>query len=242
MLFLKMLLLFHVIGDFYFQSNRLVELKNNKKSFLIIHAVIYTIMFVFLFWVNKNMLAVSLTVIVIFITHLLCDYIMSIISKGDKKLKILLIDQIIHILTLGIIWFVLKETVIDFSNINSYLNQIGISVSLDRMVSVLLILLIIGKPTSIFIEKMLPVEIKESNSIEENSKNRINYGSLIGVLERVTIVLLAILYLWSSIALVFTAKSIARFKQLEDKDFAQKYLIGTLLSLSITLATLLIFL
>ena len=76
---------------------------------------------------------------------------------------------------------------------------------------------------------------------EQFQKNKINYGSLIGMLERIIIVLLAMLNLWSSIVLVFTAKSIARFKQLEDKNFAQKYLIGTLLSLSITLIVVLIF-
>jgi len=32
-----------------------------------------------------------------------------------------------------------------------------------------------------------------------------------------------------------TAKSVARFKQLEDRDFAEKYLIGTLTSLALAL-------
>jgi len=37
-----------------------------------------------------------------------------------------------------------------------------------------------------------------------------------------------------------TAKSIARFKQMEDKNFAEKYLIGTLTSFLIVLITVLI--
>lgn len=244
MLFLKILLLFHILGDFYFQSNKLSKLKKDKILFLIIHVVIYMLLFIPLFWINENTLAVSFIIIGIFITHLVCDYVMSKISKGNKSLKLLLIDQTIHILTISIVWFILKETVIEFTNINDYLNQIEILVSVDRIISIALILLIIGRPTSIIVEKMLPVEIKEETTapdlIEQTPK--INYGSLIGILERVIIVLLAILNLWSSIALVFTAKSIARFKQLENKNFAQKYLIGTLLSLSITLGILLLFL
>ena len=39
--------------------------------------------------------------------------------------------------------------------------------------------------------------------------------------------------LYTAVALVFTAKSIARYKQLEEKEFAERYLIGTLLSLFI---------
>lgn len=154
MLFLKILLLFHILGDFYFQSNKLSKLKKDKILFLIIHVVIYTLLFIPLFWINENTLAVSLIIIGIFITHLACDYVMSKISKGNKSLNLLLIDQIIHILTISIVWFILKETVIEFTNINYYLNQIEILVSVDRIISVALILLIIGRPTSIIVEKM----------------------------------------------------------------------------------------
>ena len=42
------------------------------------------------------------------------------------------------------------------------------------------------------------------------------------------------------IGFVLTAKSIARFKQMEDKNFAEKYLIGTLTSFLIVLITVLI--
>lgn len=125
--------------------------------------------------------------------------------------------------------------------------QLDIKVSFEKIVSIILILIVIGRPTSILIEFMLPTEtttliVNDSESNENSLTSKTNYGSIIGVLERFIIVLLSLLNLWSSIALVFTAKSIARFKQLEDKGFAQKYLIGTLLSLGITLAVLLLFL
>ena len=42
------------------------------------------------------------------------------------------------------------------------------------------------------------------------------------------------------IGFVLTAKSIARFKQMENKNFAEKYLIGTLTSFLIVLITVLI--
>ena len=42
------------------------------------------------------------------------------------------------------------------------------------------------------------------------------------------------------IGFVLTAKSIARFKQMENKDFAEKYLIGTLTSFLIVLISVLI--
>ena len=41
------------------------------------------------------------------------------------------------------------------------------------------------------------------------------------------------------IGFVLTAKSIARFKQMENRDFAEKYLIGTLTSFLIVLISVL---
>lgn len=271
MLLFKILLVFHILGDFYFQSNKLSHLKNDKTRYLIIHATTYTIMYIPLFLISTKIIAVLLTLFILFITHIIIDHSMSKISHGNKCIKLLLIDQSIHILTLIIGWFILKNKVIDLATINDFLKKLELLVSFENIISIVLVFLLIGRPASIIIERIIPAEIKTTKEehpsdkeidlkdikfadlndqknlcedfemSEQFQKNKINYGSLIGMLERIIIVLLAMLNLWSSIALVFTAKSIARFKQLEDKNFAQKYLIGTLLSLSITLIVVLIF-
>jgi hypothetical protein len=88
--------------------------------------------------------------------------------------------------------------------------------------------------------------INDTYAHTESSKNNgfdeIDSGVIIGILERLLILLFAIINLWSSIALILTAKSIARFKQMENKEFAIKYLVGTLLSLFISLVCIWIFL
>lgn len=55
-------------------------------------------------------------------------------------------------------------------------------------------------------------------------------GRTIGFLERAIILTLTLSGAYTSIAFVLTAKSIARYKELENKDFAEYYLVGTLLS------------
>lgn len=65
-------------------------------------------------------------------------------------------------------------------------------------------------------------------------------GQAIGILERIVIIILGLLGLYSSIALVLTAKSLARFKQLENKEFAERYLVGTFLSLIFGLIAIMI--
>lgn len=247
MILLKILLLLHFLGDFYLQTNKLSKLKSEGFKYVLLHVLIYVILFIPLLLISMKTLVVALILLGIFISHALCDYFMSSIHKGNKSLKILLIDQSFHILTLIIVWIMLKDSIVSFYKINDLLLQLDIKVSFEKIVSIILILIVIGRPTSILIESMLPTEtttliVNDSESNENSLTSKTNYGSIIGVLERFIIVLLSLLNLWSSIALVFTAKSIARFKQLEDKGFAQKYLIGTLLSLGITLAVLLLFL
>ncbi|AVQ21549.1 hypothetical protein A2U14_02970 [Fusobacterium necrophorum subsp. funduliforme] len=64
---------------------------------------------------------------------------------------------------------------------------------------------------------------------------------MIGKLERALIVILLLQNQYEAIGFVLAAKSIARFRQLDDKEFAEKYLVGTLASVLLALgATLLL--
>lgn len=115
--------------------------------------------------------------------------------------------------------------------------------------------LICWRPTAIFVAlviKNIPVLIENSENegyVQEteerkckNSKQKKNkekeqeekevakIGSWIGILEREIILLLGLLGQYGAIGFVLTAKSLARYKQLEKKAFAEKYLVGTLLS------------
>lgn len=60
-------------------------------------------------------------------------------------------------------------------------------------------------------------------------------GRVIGYLERLIAYLLIITGNISAIAFVLAAKALARFKELEDKAFAEYFLIGTMASLSFTM-------
>jgi hypothetical protein len=68
-----------------------------------------------------------------------------------------------------------------------------------------------------------------SNNFILNNKKA---GSIIGFLERIIILLLLNVNQYSSIGLILTAKSIARYDMIsKDQEFAEYYLIGTLFSL-----------
>lgn len=75
-----------------------------------------------------------------------------------------------------------------------------------------------------------------SDSTDIIDKNK-GMGKLIGCLERGIIYGLIISGNISAIGFVLTAKAIARFKELENKAFAEYFLVGTMLSLAVTMAT-----
>ncbi|MGD8401572.1 MAG: DUF3307 domain-containing protein [Bacillota bacterium] len=58
-------------------------------------------------------------------------------------------------------------------------------------------------------------------------------GRCIGIIERGLILTLTLNNSLTAVVFVFTAKSIARFRELDDRSFAEYYLVGTLLSTAI---------
>lgn len=92
-------------------------------------------------------------------------------------------------------------------------------------------LLAVLKPANVFVQKVLVTE-----KPDETVKTRLKHGGCIGSLERFIIICMLLLGQYSAVALVFTAKSIVRFKDFEDRSFAEYYLYGTLLSVAVSIA------
>jgi hypothetical protein len=83
-----------------------------------------------------------------------------------------------------------------------------------------------------------PPVVNDVPSAEGPSVARI--GATIGVIERLLIATLVLAGGVAAVGLVIAAKTIARFRQLEDRVFAEYYLLGTLASVSLAVITSLI--
>ncbi len=238
---LKLLLIAHFIGDFFLQPVKLVEKKKNSIKGLIIHGLIYTLMVSLMVLLFGNIWEIILWPFLILISHFLIDYFrIKFIKKfnnNDFSFWSFIIDQVLHVLLLVIISLVIKSNLNSIGNAVyniSFLKEIDHNIIINYILAFLIIL----TPASVFIKHFFNYIFNKKEICETIESD--NVGALIGMLERVVILLLGALGLYGSIALVLTAKSLARFKQLEDKGFAEKYLVGTLISLIIAILALLI--
>ena len=74
-------------------------------------------------------------------------------------------------------------------------------------------------------------EQQESAGGIEVPQGELARGRLIGILERALVLTLVLLGQYGALGFVVAAKALARFRGLDDRDFAEYFLIGTLASL-----------
>jgi len=94
-----------------------------------------------------------------------------------------------------------------------------------------------------FILKLIETEPKlkngkgESNAKENEAidSRELHRGKIIGVIERILFFFFVVTNNYASIAFILTAKGITRYKELDDKNFAEYFLIGTLLSSALSI-------
>ena len=71
----------------------------------------------------------------------------------------------------------------------------------------------------------------------EPDKKELNAGRMIGILERILIFFFVIIGQFAAVGFVIAAKGVVRYKELEDRNFAEYVLIGTLLSSLLSMFT-----
>lgn len=225
------LLTAHFLADFTFQNTKLAQKKLNSFRYLIFHALIYAVLFSIAILPLVKFQKAVIPYIIIISSHFFIDLIRNIADKKFNKKAFLfasfITDQILHVFILVILCYAFNlnsETTLLYG----YILRIPL---LNKLFKYSLLFVIICDPAAIFIKKLF-LYIIDTNATEENDPQ---IGRIIGKLERIIVSILVLCNQYGAIGFVLTAKSIARYKQLEDKNFAEKYLVGTLTSVSIAL-------
>ena len=247
MLRIFLVLLFsYIIADFYFQGNLRSDAKTRLLRTLPAHGALYALtvgipLLAIGFWPWWLSLSVALG---LGLFHLLTDMLTERISRkrhheSKTELLLFLADQAVHILFLAALSLLLKP----FLVWPSWLSGTLYADQYRLIFKFVMASLICGRPAGVLIRRMLEChenacrssENEEVGESEASEKVSDGGGMIIGILEREVILLLTFLQQYGAIGFVLTAKSVARYKQLEKRAFAEKYLIGTLMSALISL-------
>lgn len=224
----------HVIADFYAQSENMALQKKTDRKALAGHIIIYSIVMLALGILTLNV-GIILLAFALAIVHGLIDYVKFLYTKPRRLSKqqtitLFALDQLLHTVTIiGIIAIGFDRLTPDV-----WLLSVEYSNTLAVLLKWLLSVLIVIKPASIIVRMTLGYF--EPKEVQDNNPGIIQAGEFIGILERITILILLGAGSYAAIGFVLTAKSIARYNKIADEPkFAEYYLIGTLMSALIVL-------
>lgn len=228
----------HLLADFLFQTSAYSEKKRKKPNPLLLHCFIYFIIFEIVLLPILQFKKVFLLGVIISVLHFLINFTKNKLEKSfpQRRLQIWIfsINQLIHFaLLIGMNYIFNLENSVS----NLYINLQGYE-NFKTIILYISVFSIIFEPASVFIRKLF-TSISPKTYLKANLEE-LKAGNIIGKLERIIIAILLLNNQFGVIGFVLTAKSIARFKQMENRDFAEKYLIGTLTSFLIVLTTVLI--
>ena len=230
-----LIILAHVLADFSFQSHTISQKKQEQLKYLGIHLIIvFLISLILVLPYLRWKLMFVLFVITLF--HGIIDYFKIFGHKRSKyNLEIFLLDQVLHILV--IIFFIplLQEIklVSWFLGIHEFLlvNYTFFEIVDKKMVGYIALILAIivfnFKGSTIIVRSVL--KRYKSDIGKDGDK-----GKAIGNLERLLVIFFIFLKSYSLVGLMFTAKSLIRFKNIrtnDTDDFVEYYLIGSFISI-----------
>ena len=233
---LSVLLTAHFLGDFYFQSDSMAASKNESWRAMLAHGLVY--------WGCVAALTLPILAPVSWLPLLLIPALHLGIDSAKKwalqrgltavhPTKIFFADQFLHLLTILVVaWIYATKGSVAYSAFatglrNAYANmQMGMPA--HKLMPLLCVLLFVWKPAGVMTARVLEV-LRKHEPPAEGGRDQ-NAGRYIGILERFLSVLFFLTGQYTAIAFTLTAKSVARFKELEKADFAEQYLVGTLTS------------
>jgi len=216
---LSLLFAGHFLADFVFQSRRMVEGKRDHARWLLVHgAEVLLVQSLALLPFLPHARSIG-ALLFVATTHVAIDALkVRVERRFGRRLAWFVADQLLHVAVLFVAARWMLATEIEVSRFTPH----GL-VPLAWTAGLYAFNVNGGSAiVSAVLEGLRP------GAKAGAAGNRA--GRLIGILERMAMLTLVALGEWSALGFILAAKSVARFKELEDREFAEAYLVGTLTS------------
>lgn len=240
-LVLSFFMLMHILGDFYFQTDKMAQRKRTKYRYVVGYSLLYMAVFCIgslaVWSAAVACIAAALSVLHFAIDSL--KYCCLHFHKKPAEAVIYSLDQLLHIVIIGITAGIVTYGGYPLS-FQPWAERSLLSIGADggTVLGWICVFFTVCKPVNVTIKQLL-VKYRPAEADKSVSKNA---GAFIGTLERIIIALLLSVGQYSAIGLVLTAKSIARYDKIsKDQTFAEYYLLGTLLSTLFVIAAFFVF-
>lgn len=252
---LLLTLIAHTLADFLFQTHNVVLAKDRLQfSGFLTHG---SLVFIFLAGLlsGYHWLGVLLYSLIITAAHLIIDFLKALLIRNRScrvELTGFIADQILHFLVIILVWqiFDLQPDARITGLFNALISPKLMTVfkpaftetgwSVTKVLGCILAYLTVCWGGAIFIQKFLRIFPCQNINGSDDSRLK-ETGRYIGILERALILTLVLNNSLTAVGFIFTAKSIARYNEMDDRDFAEYYLVGTLLSTAVAFGSGLVF-
>jgi len=223
----------YLILEYGLQTSKMIEAKKNRELMGYTKYSLYYLFLALLLTVSWFSWQLILAIIVQILIFVIIDYVkMNLQYKiAQYRFEIGIFNVLLHF---SVIWLTVIILNPDFTNLNFlFFLNIGVSISsyIKLCIYVSAVLFLLNGGTELVRAVLKKVKIKDEKMEKDNT------GKLIGNIERVLLFLFILFDSLAAIGFVIAAKSIARFEELKQKNFAEYYLIGTLSSALIAILT-----
>ncbi|EKE84699.1 DUF3307 domain-containing protein [Idiomarina xiamenensis] len=236
---LLLLLVLHVLADFYWQPAAWVTAKRQlgwRATALYWHGLCHAgPMWLVMLALGYGLLNSLLAAAVIFVSHILIDLLK---ARVSASLRHFIWDQLAHLVVLvGLCWLLSDAT--QRQTLTAMVQPWLEGQRLLLVVPYLLAYLLVLKPVSVVIATLLKPWSNALNQHQGHDQETLDKaGEKIGYLERLLILTFMLLGQFSAIGFLLAAKSVFRFGELKnerDKKLTEYVMLGTLASFVCTL-------
>jgi hypothetical protein len=232
-----LLLVAHMIADYLLQTRGLIVSKGEGKlGAHAYHAATFGILALILTfpWLSGTW---ALILLLLTTSHMIMDVLKSGIKRAKPgwAFQLEVLDLLLHIGLIGVAVLVSSSVLgteprWDWSPLHGRVLYIG---------AIYFSAVVLTTRGGTFIVRTLLEQLGKVPKGDEtgDGASEYNIGRMIGNLERLLLLAFVVLGSYGAIGFVLAAKSIARFRELDDREFAEYYLVGTLASAVVALGT-----
>lgn len=217
----------HILSDFILQCDKMCDGKQGKTKKKYIYQLLHSFIHAFTAYIFVADWGNWIIPLVIFLSHLLMDYMK--IKYLKKNVTSFIIDQFIHIAVIIVLWLSLFNH--DGVSCQGLLKMEWDNLNIWTVVTAYLLIL---KPSSVFLNPF----IRRWTPSTTAEKSLPNAGKWIGYFERILILTFILTGNAEGIGFLLAAKSIFRFGELskaQEIKTTEYVLIGTLASFTIAI-------